>query len=201
MRAIDGDPSWYSSEYLLLQSIAFFISGNSLPHILTRAATVDHEQSFMIYGGDTGSNVDKIYKYNQENGLWIEEAATLSERKRLLTAIKVKKSRLIFPSCTECTDSNHKAPECSECINLGQVFPNCSTCINSLLQPPHCVECIDSRHAFPNCSTCINSHQQFPDCQQCIHPYAIFPNCTQCKLTFGASKDYRARLKGCPQVV
>ena len=64
------------------------------------AATVDHEQSFMIYGGYSstlGSRVDKIYKYNQGNSQWDEEVTTMSGAKSSVTAIKIKGS--IFNSC------------------------------------------------------------------------------------------------------
>ena len=78
----------------------FFISGNSLPHNLAYAATVENKQSFMIYGGYTSSswgNVDKIYKYNTDGGQWDEVPTTMSQAKDQMTAIKIKGS--IFNSC------------------------------------------------------------------------------------------------------
>ena len=76
----------------------FCISGNSLPLTLYNVATVDHEESFMIYGGFTGSSrSDKIYKYNTDGGQWDEVPTTISEAKELMTPIKVKKS--IFKAC------------------------------------------------------------------------------------------------------
>ena len=77
-----------------------FISGNSLPHTLSKAPTVDHEKSFMIYGGRPGSSssyVDKIYKFNTDGGQWDEESTTMSQAKDFMTAIKIKGS--IFNSC------------------------------------------------------------------------------------------------------
>jgi len=70
-------------------------TGNSLPHNLAYAATVDHEESFMVYGGFP--RVDKIYKYNNDRGLWDEVDTTMSEKKNSVTAIKVKKS--LFNQC------------------------------------------------------------------------------------------------------
>lgn len=44
----------------------------------------------MIYGGYNGSsNVDKIYKYNQDGGKWDEVNVTMSKGKSSMTAIKV----------------------------------------------------------------------------------------------------------------
>ena len=63
------------------------------------AVTVDHEESFMIYGGRTGSSsyVDMIYKYNTDGGQWDEMPTTMREAKQWMTAITVKGS--IFNSC------------------------------------------------------------------------------------------------------
>ena len=60
---------------------------------------VEYEDSFNIIGGSTGSfgNSDKIYNYNKAGGQWVELPTTLSEGKRVLTAIKVKSS--FFRSC------------------------------------------------------------------------------------------------------
>ena len=82
-----------------LQGFPFCISGNSLPQSLNNAATVDHEESFMIFGGNTGSNskLNKIYKYNTDGGQWDEVDTTMSQAKDRLTAIKIKGS--IFNSC------------------------------------------------------------------------------------------------------
>ena len=82
-----------------LQSFPFCISGNSLPQDLYYAATVNHEESFMIYGGSDGPlhHFNKIYRYNMDNGQWVEEAATISEAKEAVTAIRVKQS--LFKAC------------------------------------------------------------------------------------------------------
>ena len=64
------------------------------------AATVNHEESFMIYGGESGSSssyVDMIYKYNTDGGQWDEMPFTMREKKYGVTAIKIKGS--IFNSC------------------------------------------------------------------------------------------------------
>ena len=79
-------------------NFASFISGNSLPHPLEGAAVIEHEDSFMILGGNgNGGDSDKIYKYNKDGGQWVEVPAVLSEGKHHLTAIKVKSS--IFNPC------------------------------------------------------------------------------------------------------
>ena len=76
----------------------FFISGNSMPQKLIDAATVQIEDSFMIYGGFNGSSiVDKIYKYNKDGGQWEEMPTTMSEPKEGMTAIKIRPS--IFNKC------------------------------------------------------------------------------------------------------
>ena len=81
-----------------LQGFPFCISGNSLPNKLSDAATVDHEESFVIYGGWTGRDrVDKIYKYNTDGGQWDEMPLTMSKKKSEMTTIKIKGS--IFNSC------------------------------------------------------------------------------------------------------
>ena len=84
---------------MLLQGFPFCISGNNLPHTLgylEKAATVDHKESFMIYGGNGGAK-DTIYKYNTDGGQWDEVPNKLSEKKLLMTAIRVKKS--LFNQC------------------------------------------------------------------------------------------------------
>ena len=75
-----------------LQIIPFFISGNSLPHNLAYAATVEIDNTFTIIGGRSSTNnyIDTIYRYNRDNGQWVEEATTMSEAKTSMTAIKVK---------------------------------------------------------------------------------------------------------------
>ena len=52
----------------------------------------------MIYGGKGSSMSDKIYKYNTDGGQWDEMPTTMSAKKRLMTAITVKKS--IFKACS-----------------------------------------------------------------------------------------------------
>ena len=79
-------------------NFASFISGISLPHRLEGAAVIEHEDSFMILGGNDGVSTRKtIYKYNKDGGQWVEVPTTLSEEKQYLTAIKVKSS--IFNPC------------------------------------------------------------------------------------------------------
>ena len=78
-------------------------SGNSLPHSLYAAATVEHDDTFVIIGGKGGTSSgswtasDKIYKYDKGGSQLVEVLTTLSEEKPYLTAIKVKPS--IFNSC------------------------------------------------------------------------------------------------------
>ena len=78
------------------------ISGTSLPHTLTGAAVVEHEDSFLILGGYDGSSMSDqlfIYSYKEEREEWEwEEVPTpLSEKRQYLTAINVKAT--IFQSC------------------------------------------------------------------------------------------------------
>ena len=72
----------------------FSFSGNSLPHALHSAATVEHMDSFIFLGGAAS---DKIYKYDKDGSQFVEVLTTLSEGKELLIAIKVTPS--IFNSC------------------------------------------------------------------------------------------------------
>ena len=79
------------------------ISGNSLPHQLHSGAVVEHEDSFMILGGEGKINgfnqyFDKIYKYAADGGHWVEVPTRLSEGKYSLIAITVKSS--FFKSCS-----------------------------------------------------------------------------------------------------
>ena len=65
-----------------------------------KAATVDHEDSFLILGGrdyDGDTYSDKIYKYVKDGGQWVELPTRMSEGKRSLAAVKVKSS--LFKSC------------------------------------------------------------------------------------------------------
>ena len=77
------------------------ISGTSLPHTLWGASVIEHEDSFLILGGNTGigggtTYSDKLLIYNSE-GQWVEVPTPLSERKYFLTAINVNAT--IFQSC------------------------------------------------------------------------------------------------------
>ena len=72
-------------------------SGTSLPRKLWWAAVVDHGDSFNIIGGYWIYHRDQILKYDTDEGQWIELQTTMSEEKRLLTAIKVKST--FFKSC------------------------------------------------------------------------------------------------------
>ena len=76
--------------------LASNISGTSLPHPLSAAAVVEHEDSFLILGGLANVFSKKIFNYNPE-GQWVEVPTPLSEGKQLPTAINVKAT--IFPSC------------------------------------------------------------------------------------------------------
>ena len=81
----------------MLCNFPSFISGNSLPYPVEAAAVIGHEDSLMILGGFKGSGYDynnKIYKYNNDGGQWVEVPTTLSEGKGWLTGIKVKPSFL-----------------------------------------------------------------------------------------------------------
>ena len=70
----------------------FFISGRELPVELISAATVEHEDSFIIIGGGYGnSRSNKIYKH-KDGDQWVEVSTTLTQGKADLTAIKVKSS-------------------------------------------------------------------------------------------------------------
>ena len=78
--------------------LAIVISGISLPFELGEAAVIEHEDSFVIIGGNSGNPFsDKIYRYNATSGDWTELQTTLSEEKRSVTAMKVKASA--FDSC------------------------------------------------------------------------------------------------------
>ena len=75
-----------------------FISGTTLPHILTGAAVIEHEDSFFILGGyGRGSYKDDIYEYNKDGGQWVEVPTNLIEGRYWHTAMKVKSS--LFKSC------------------------------------------------------------------------------------------------------
>ena len=78
--------------------LSSIISGTSLPINHIDAAVVEHEDSFVIIGGQSGWDLsDKIYRYNATSGDWTELQTTLSEEKRSVTAMKVKASA--FDSC------------------------------------------------------------------------------------------------------
>ena len=75
--------------------LAIVISGISLPFELGEAAVIEHEDSFVIIGGNPLS--DKIYRYNATSGVWTELQTTLSEKKHSMTLMKVKSTE--FDSC------------------------------------------------------------------------------------------------------
>ena len=53
------------------------------------AATVQHEDSFIIFGGKS-SNSAKTYIYDKDESQFVEILTTLSEEKAHLAAIKIK---------------------------------------------------------------------------------------------------------------
>ena len=75
------------------------ISGKTLPHQLWGAAVIEHEDTFIIIGGEirSGLHTNKTYKYVKDGGQWVEMPTTLSEGKALVTAVQVKSS--FFKSC------------------------------------------------------------------------------------------------------
>ena len=85
--------------------MASFISGTSIPQILSGAAVVEQGDSFVTIGGWTKASaisniktpVDKIYRYDATSGGWTELQTTISQGKWHLTAMKVESST--FDSC------------------------------------------------------------------------------------------------------
>ena len=72
-------------------------SGNTLPLGLSAAAMVEHEDSFILVGGQANGMSDKIYKYDKDGSQFVEVLTTLIEKMQAPVAMKVKPS--IFNSC------------------------------------------------------------------------------------------------------